>query len=492
MTPTRPPRSPVGRQILWIITAIILCIVVPLVLHETTGGGRNVRSPWWALAIIVLSGACYAAVIASRKKQLFGMVLWLFTYIFMGLAPYVQYRLALLPSTTPTVDQSLFPAAGVLVIASVTAVIVGSIFASRRPVGSTLERVAVDPQRVNILTMTALAVFLYYGQSIGFGAFLLSRTELSALRAAVWPNTATMGLLTGGLHMLLLVGFIAQMTARQQAKASHQKPAWLLPLINGLVLLYTVNPVSSPRYVVGTVVLAMLATFGVYATLTRFRIMAAAALVGMLTLFPLADLFRHTTDSTAEVEGPVQSLTSGDFDAFMQLTNTLQYVNVKGLSWGDQLLGVLLFWVPRAVWPGKPLDTGVELAEYMGYRFTNLSSPIWSELFINFGWVGTIAGMGLLGYFFRRWDTRTDLYLRTSRIPPVIVCAVAFYLLIVLRGSLLNAASYLLVILLASWFVVRAKHKPSTSSRIKKHESKNQGITTSIRGHDAIDMDQDA
>lgn len=393
------------------------------------------------------------------------MVLWLFTYIFMGMAPYVQFRLGVVPTTTPYVDATRFPVAGILVLACCVTVLVGHVLAGQRRQARTgMRQVWVDPRRANMLTVAAIAMFLYYASQVGFSSFLLSRAELSTIRGSVWSNPAQSTLMTGGLNMLLLVTFIAQMIVREQRKTAGRRATVLPALLMGAILLYTVNPISSPRYVFGTVALAVLATLGAYATITRFRVMASAAMIGMLTLFPLLDLFRFTTDAEAKVEGPVDALLSGDFDAFVQLANTLTYVDSQGITWGRQILGALLFWVPRSIWPGKPNDTGVVLAEHMGYRFSNLSSPIWSELFMDFGWLGAIIGLGLLGYWFRVWDTHTDLYLRVSRIPPIVVCAVAFYLLIVLRGSLLNAASYLAVILLASWFVTRRRPPRSAAS----------------------------
>ncbi|WP_272027019.1 O-antigen polymerase [Kocuria rosea] len=448
------PIPPIGRQILWIISAMVLCIVVPLLVHEATGGPQNERNAWWSIAIIVFSGMAYAAVLASSTRQLFAMVLWLFTYLFMGVAPYVQYRLNVFPSTTPDMNQTLIPTAGILVLASSVAVIVGGWITNRQQWSRhAVVQAVVDRRRANWLTIFGIGLFLFYGSRVGFTSFLLSRTDLAAVRGAAWGNSATSALLTGALQMVLLVAFIAQMTLRRQPKSGGRRAAAMPALISGALLLYTVNPISSPRYVFGTVALAVLGALGAYATVTRFRVMAVAALVGMLTLFPLADLFRYSRDATVKVEGPIVAMTSGDFDAFAQIVNTLTYVDAQGVTWGWQMLGVLLFWVPRSIWPNKPHDTGIVLAEFMRYDFTNLSSPIWAELLINFGWVGVIIGMGLIGYWFRIWDARTHLYLRTHSIPPVVVCVVAFYLLIVLRGSLLNAASYLLVILLASWFV---------------------------------------
>lgn len=433
---------------------MVLCFAVPVWLYQATGGAANHRNPWWALSIIAMSGAAYAGVIASRRRQLFAMVLWLFTYIFVGMAPYVQYRLDRVPGTTPYVDEGFYPGAGLLILACCLAVLIGNLLAGRwqGPVKN-MRSTRVDPFRANLLTLGGVLLFVYYASQVGFASFLLSRQELDHIRVSVWPDQTVAQIITGALQMGLLVGFIAQMAVRQQCKAAGVKPRLWLALLNGALLLFVVNPISTPRYIFGTAALAMLATVGVYATINRFRIMAAAAMVGMVTLFPLADLFRRSTDVSLEAEGPVDSLASGDFDAYVQMANTFDYVATHGITYGQQLLGVVLLWVPRGIWENKPVATGALLAEHMGYDFSNLSTPIWAELFINFGSPLTVMLMGSLGYIFSRWDTQTDLYLKTSSMPPIVVTAVAFYLLIFLRGSLLAVTSFLLVILVASIFV---------------------------------------
>ncbi len=435
-------------------------------LYQATGGAPNPRNPWWSLAIIVVSGLAYAGVIASTRRQLYAMVLWLFTYVFMGLAPYVQYRLDVSLSTTPYLDASLYPLAGVVMVVCSLAALAGSLLAgqSRRP-ARTLRPTLVDRRNANLLTLVAVALFLYYGNAIGFGSFLLSRGELSSLRAATWGNPATMNLLTGGLNMTLLVAFLAQMAVRRQRLTAGLRASMLPALMMGVLLLYVVNPVNTARYVAGTVILAILAALGAYATVNRARIVAVAALAGLLFLFPIADTFRHSTSESIQVENPVTALTSGDFDAFAQFVNTLDYLDASGPTYGWQLVGVLLFWVPRSLWPGKPEDTGIVLADYMGYKFANISSPMWTELAINFGVVGAVLGMGLLGYWFRSMDRATDAHLRVFPVPPLLAGVTTFYLLIVLRGSLLNAMSSLAVVLLASWFVTRKSRRAVAGSQ---------------------------
>ena len=153
---------------------------------------------------------------------------------------------------------------------------------------------------------------------------------------------------------------------------------------------------------------------------------------------------------------PLISLSSGDYDAFAQLNNTLLYVGQSGITWGKQALGVVLFWIPRDIWPGKPVDTGVLLANFREYRFTNLSAPLWAEFYINLGIVGGIFGMILLGYWMRRSDDRTSVLLGSGKRPTLVALILPFYLIMILRGSLLQAMAFLALMTLCT-FVVRRR-----------------------------------
>lgn len=125
--------------------------------------------------------------------------------------------------------------------------------------------------------------------------------------------------------------------------------------------------------------------------------------------------------------------------------NTITYVQSKrGHTYGRQLAGSVLFAVPRSLWPGKPMDTGVVIGQWMGAANTNLSSPVWAELWIDFGPVGMTAGFVALGYAAARVDYR---YARRAvrRAPPgsliaLTVPLVAGYSFILLRGPLLQAS----------------------------------------------------
>jgi hypothetical protein len=213
--------------------------------------------------------------------------------------------------------------------------------------------------------------------------------------------------------------------------------------------------------VFGTVALSLAAAAGAYATPGRFRVVAIAAVVGMLVVFPVLDSFRVSTGQGVKQVDVVASLSTGDFDAFGQLMNTLDYVAAHGVTWGSQMLGVVTFWVPRSLWPSKPVDTGILLAEHKGYSFSNLSASMWTELFINGGWLLLVMGMFAIGYAARVADRRVELSLRVGHMPAPLPAILAFYVLIVLRGSLLQAVAAGTIVTLCALACYRRRSRPA-------------------------------
>jgi hypothetical protein len=64
----------------------------------------------------------------------------------------------------------------------------------------------------------------------------------------------------------------------------------------------------------------------------------------------------------------------------------------------------LLFWIPRAIWPGKPVGTSFDFAEFAGLSAHNVSFPLTAELYVDFGILGVLLGMYILGVIYRRLD----------------------------------------------------------------------------------------
>jgi hypothetical protein len=76
-------------------------------------------------------------------------------------------------------------------------------------------------------------------------------------------------------------------------------------------------------------------------------------------------------------------------------------------------------------------------------------------MYINGGWPLLVVGMLGLGIVVKSQDNRIEESLRRARAPSILACILPFYLTILLRGSMLQAMSYLIVILVSAMFVSR-------------------------------------
>jgi hypothetical protein len=432
-----------------LILAMLLGGLVPMLLVTGAGG----MAAALAVCVIVLAGTRLGWLIGIGQPRLTEFSLWTFTYVFLGLAALVQFQTATFPTSAPWFDTAFHDNAEVAVLVGSAAAMLGIRLAAGRPATRALLRTPmVHERRVHLLATISLPVNLYYLVQIGPATVLQSREEMWAAQIARWPGTGPTALAVAVSTLPLLVVFIGLLGVNRQRADRGESPRYTLLVVVGSAVLYSVNPISSPRYFSGTVILSMVAALGAYATPWRMRISAMAFLGGLFLLFPLADAFRAKGRVDTEV-APIESLSTGDFDSTIQISNSLDVLADTGITWGRQLLGVPLFWVPRESWPEKPVSTGTYIADHMGYSFTNISSPLIAELLINGGWPLLIVGMFGFGWWVRRRDDHMVRFGRLGGRLSAIDWILPFYLIMVLRGSLLSAALQFSVLWAAARFV---------------------------------------
>ncbi len=468
--------TPVNEALiaLWIFAT--LAVFTPVAIIRFTGIPTNMS--WlWSLPTIVISAARFAFLIGKGERRLFEMMFWCYTYTFLGLAPLAQLREDFWPFSVPRIDDTYVAAATLIVLVGCGAFIGGAAFDSvaavrrRRIAGHTYDVVkqlfTINYPRAVILSAIAVVIDVYFLSRLGWTIFLQSRTEVLDAQNDVWGQSSTFAMMRGAAATAPLVAFLALMRFRREAKSALLQGKdvssfvmgsnTVLLVVMGLVLAVIMNPISNARYLFGTAMLAVATAFGLFATRQRFRFTACGFLVGMLLIFPLADAFRNSREAELKATNPIELLLAGDYDSFAQLMNGYLVGARDGIVPMKQLSGVLLFWVPRTLWTTKPMDTGPYIAEGRGYFFTNLSAPLWIELYLNGSWLLLAVGMFALGFAIHRWDTRLNAELNFYRMPGLLACVLPFYLMILLRGSLLQAASFLTCVVVFSAFVSQRK-----------------------------------
>lgn len=236
-----------------------------------------------------------------------------------------------------------------------------------------------------------------------------------------------------------------------QVKGSSDKRSFLHLLL--MVLLFacvvaTQNPATEKRNGLGPVYLAT--AFILFRGHFPRKAVQVAWLVGVLVvLFPLtAVLTTIPWKYLDEVEIPwtvfSDHFLGTHYDAWANIYSAIEMTERNGLSAGKQAAGALLFYVPSTWWSGKPLATGIEIGNFlMTYYqmwFTNLSAPLVAEGFLDFGYLGVVAyalGLAALVKGIEGWAAPGR-----SATSQAIAIYLAFFLVFLLRGSLMIAVAY--------------------------------------------------
>jgi hypothetical protein len=205
-----------------------------------------------------------------------------------------------------------------------------------------------------------------------------------------------------------------------------------------------------PRFVLFGIFLALSTFFVDY---FRPKIKAFVAVASVVTLFVIFPQIKSLGGGQLDLSGTMQRTDSSmifsyllrvDFDAFMQITSTLEYYSkeIGPIRYGQNFIGVALFFVPRGLWAGKPIDTGEIVSTGLGFTYTNVASPLPAEAFMGFGIIGPIIVFFLLAYYISRIEFHAKSHLTTIPTASAFFIYAIFmgFIVIIMRGALNGVA----------------------------------------------------
>lgn len=396
-------------------------------------GEKNGAAVALLAAAIIFSACVMIAGIVERGgllRVLFG-VYFILGYIFPGMlhsasGAFPYFRIGY-------TDDTVFTAA-VVVAVFTAATLLGTRFASLRPLGQSLAvpNVPIRQMRavvIVVLCAAAMALVLLAGPS----AFLRQRSDAFVVEVG---SLATLLLLISIARSLPVIALCASIhRARIGGWSLTNVALFTLSLI---CVGITNFPLAVPRFVLIGVLISLL-HLAADVSQPRFKFLFVTSIAaGVVTAFPLLSfLQRGQVGTTFEVDVLSYLSTSVDLDGFQSTANIVAVVDGTGLRWGWQLLSAVLFLVPRQIWPDKGMPTGSIGADYVGYPFNNISAPLPTEFYIDFGFVGCIIGGFLIGYYITRIDqsfSRSRLTLRYY----LLIGSIAGFEVILSRGPLLG------------------------------------------------------
>lgn len=230
--------------------------------------------------------------------------------------------------------------------------------------------------------------------------------------------------------MIYLVRFTGNARLRRQNLVGM-----LLFILPFLVLNYVP---ALPRFFLFGTLIALSCGFINYKSPKAKALVTLLAVFILFAVFPFAKILASGEASVGDflsrigTSAPMAYMLRVDFDGFMQITSTIQYLLTVGeIRWGYNFFGVLLFFVPRGLWPGKPLDSGQTVADGLGFWYTNVSNPLPAEALMAFGAIGPIVVFSALGYIVSRIERASGLPGRAGS------SASAFFLYSILMGFII-------------------------------------------------------
>jgi hypothetical protein len=329
-------------------------------------------------------------------------------------------------------------------------------------------------KRILILSIFAMmGIIIIIWKLGGIESVFLPRTEqiIMLIEFSKGENQVKLQLLSTFLRVPIFIALILLSAIwlhdRKKSKGDDHFTFWKKCLLLGVlaVNLFINNPISSPRYWFGTIVLSLIFLMARWRSKISFSFLMTGIIILLLFIFPFADMFRYSINidkSVLQESGSISEplIKKGDYDTFQQLINTTAYVEDNGIAFGNQMLGTLLFWVPRNVWSGKPVPSGVMVAAYKGYEYTNLSMPLWGEAYIDGGILGVILIFVIYGIIV---SVIENIYINNYANVPnflnVFVPVYAAYQLFMLRGTLMSAFAYFIPIVMFLFIATKSNKR---------------------------------
>jgi hypothetical protein len=462
---------PGTRAGLSILAFLCFAVAVPLVLRASSEAAYTDADFLIRYAVLLFAAVRLSGILWKDVVRPIAGVFWMFVYICLGVVPLAQLTTGASTILAVQVDEATLHATSAIVLLGCVSFDLAYHLRSFRN-GELAAPVHTlrSPDTLRIFSVVALLGGLaYVAQVGGIGVFFASRQEASQALDQVSPDSgqAVRAIISAFGSVTCLVALVFYIHALRRLRSSlNLLDAALIVLLVALNIIVN-NPVSNSRYWTLAVIFGLVMPL-IGSRKSSFNFALIGGIVAAIFVFPLSDITRRAAGAGAvlQTDSVWRMISTKDYDQFTMLANTLGFTRDEGLTWGTQFLGALLFWVPRVLWPNKPLDSGVEVGQWMSSVNVNLSSPLWAEAWINFGVAGvvvTFAGLGLLG---RKLDAGFGPgTLSTGAVGYLGVSILSGYMFILLRGSLLQSMGRLMILALAIAFLTRTVYrKPGEST----------------------------
>lgn len=178
----------------------------------------------------------------------------------------------------------------------------------------------------------------------------------------------------------------------------------------------------------------------------RPYIMQPTIVFGLLIIMPFLDKFRKFDLNNFSFSVEFHFLKNSTFDAYQ---NFVRAVELDFVTYGKQLMGSMLFFIPRQIWIEKPKGSATTLINNFNLEYANknISMPLMAEGYVNFGLVGIVFFMILSGSLLSNLDR---VAWKIKKIKENCLFLYYYYFLFgliffLMRGELISSLSFLII-----------------------------------------------
>lgn len=448
-----------------ILSSLLFLLIIPITLFFGVLTANQVLNSSWLVSITFIPILIITIYIImsdiSKKPFSLNLIHILFIFTFLGLAPFMQYLTSSLSFDSfdlITDTDVLF--ANILIIIWIMFYFVGyytkllyflrgNLFHKflNHPVSYESLKLSFFISIFALLYLYKLGTFLKWTRA-SYESIIFSYNTSKALIIAIFVR---------GIPMVTLGGYILMLDRIKRKKQLGVLVVIILILLNILLN----NPLAAPRYWTSAILM------GITMILLGKKIKTGAFLifciiVGLLIVSPLLDVGRYNLladiDAIRAIKSinPINFLKSANFDAYANIIHTIHYVQENGVTWGRQLLGCLLFFIPRAIWPNKPVGSGHIVAETFYFPNFNISSPLQAEALINFGIIGIPIFAMIFGKILRNIDDCYENRMKQWKTKPSSLAFIDIiypfwlgFVFFISRGDLMSSFAYIVGFTLA-------------------------------------------
>lgn len=391
--------------------------------------------------LVITLGMAYSL---NKKFISIDLLYWIFNYLFFVFAPCIQVTNGHFPNTFP-IDMYLIYKGQSLILIWNSIFLVLKYALDRKYFKRDLtEEIGFRANTIvaNIYFLLALIIFVFILTRYGVNFFL------GYVKDNTYSDNKTLNLLANAfITGVIYSNFIFQYRIKEIKNTKYN----LKCILSVLMLIYIVSPFNTTRYITAFVILFFIWLFH----RRKFKPAGFSIffVIGVFFVFPFLDNFMKagfTTDINVEVLHAItKQFEELHFDAFANFLATMSYVEQNNSLLGLNLLGSILFFIPRAIWSGKPISSGELVGDYLTdvyyLNFNNLSNPLVSEFYLAFGFIGILIGAIIFTIFISKLERALLIIGKDYDLLYGITLGIIF---IILRGDLMiSMSSYIAFII---------------------------------------------